>query len=163
MTASHTEVVVTPERDREYPTRPVVGVAGVVLDADRVLLIRRGRQPMLGEWSLPGGALELGETMAQGVAREVWEETGVRVRPVELVATLDRMERDGAGAVRFHYLLIDWVCVLLDGQTADLLARDDALEAAWASCDDLAAYGLPEVVRDVIEQARRLLVERVRD
>jgi 8-oxo-dGTP diphosphatase len=82
---------------REYPTAPIVGVAGVVVSQGKVLLIRRGREPLLGSWSLPGGALELGETTAEGVAREVWEETGLRVRPVEMIATVDRIVRDDAG------------------------------------------------------------------
>lgn len=122
---------------REYPTAPIVGVAGVVIHANAVLLIRRGREPMLGKWSLPGGALELGETMAAGVAREVLEETCLRVTPLEIVATLDRIVRDEAGRVRFHHLLIDWVCVVADrGQTIPL-AGDDAQEAVWVARGDL--------------------------
>jgi ADP-ribose pyrophosphatase YjhB (NUDIX family) len=89
---------------REYPRAPVVGVAAVVLHGDQVLLIRRGREPMLGAWSLPGGALELGETTAEGIAREVFEETGIRAQPLEIIKTLDRIVRDESGDVRFHYV-----------------------------------------------------------
>ncbi|HEX2916882.1 MAG TPA: NUDIX domain-containing protein, partial [Edaphobacter sp.] len=91
---------------REYPLAPIVGVAAVVLHQSHVLLIRRGREPLLGAWSLPGGALELGETTAEGIVREVFEETGVHIKPVEIVATLDRIVRDEEERVRFHYVLV---------------------------------------------------------
>ncbi len=85
-----------------------MGVAAVVLRDENILLIRRGREPLLGAWSLPGGALELGETTSEGIVREVFEETGVRARPIEIVVTLDRIVRDEDGRVRFHYVLVEW-------------------------------------------------------
>ena len=142
---------------REYPQRPIVGVGGVVLRGDHVLLIRRGRDPMRGTWSLPGGALELGETIAEGVQREVWEETGLRVRPVSLVATLDRLLRDEAGAVQFHYVLVDWCCVPLTSEPVEPICGDDALDARWVPIAELASYDLSEVILDVIERARATL------
>lgn len=158
-----TELTPTPAAtgrgQREYPERPIAGVAGVVLHDGAVLLIQRGREPMRGAWSLPGGALELGETTAEGVAREVWEETGVRVRPVSLVATLDRIVRDAAGAVQFHYLLVDWCCVPADPEHTGLTSGDDALDARWAPLSELSQYGLPEVTLSVIERARAALAE----
>ena len=147
-----------PDR-REYPVRPIVGVAGVVIEGDFVLLIQRGREPMRGAWSLPGGALELGETTAEGVAREVWEETGVHVRPVSLVATLDRIVRDEAGAVQFHYLLVDWCCVPVVSESREPVCGDDALDARWVPLADLQDYGLPEITMTVIERARAALAE----
>lgn len=138
---------------REYPERPIVGVAGAVLHGDAILLIQRGREPMRGAWSLPGGALELGETTAEGVAREVWEETGVRVRPVSLVATLDRIVRDGAGSVQFHYLLVDRLCVPVAPALSSPVCGDDALDARWVPITELPSYGLPETTLDVIERA----------
>jgi 8-oxo-dGTP diphosphatase len=140
---------------REYPAAPIVGVAGVVVRGNEVLLIRRGREPLLGSWSLPGGALEVGETMAEGVAREVFEETGLRVRPVEIVATLDRIVRDEDGRVRFHYLLIDWMCEVVKGRAGDPLPGDDALAAVWVRGEEpqLEAYGLEAIARRVIGDA----------
>jgi 8-oxo-dGTP diphosphatase len=142
---------------REYPSAPMVGVAAVVVRGADVLLIRRGREPMLGAWSLPGGVLEVGETTAEGVAREVWEETGLRVRPVEMIATLDRIVRDDAGRVRFHYVLVEWLCFVADGRT-ELVCGDDAIAAAWASCSEIYSetYGLTEPTLGVIEKALKL-------
>ncbi len=142
---------------REYPERPIVGVAGAVLHGDAILLIQRGREPMRGTWSLPGGALELGETTADGVAREVWEETGIRVSPMSLIATLDRIVRDGAGTVHFHYLLVDWLCVPLTPALSSPVCGDDALDARWVPIAELPSYGLPETTLDVIERARAAL------
>src|ERR1700733_9281014 len=131
---------------REYPATPLVGVVGVVVRGADVLLIRRGREPMLGAWSLPGGVLEVGETTAEGVAREVWEETGLKVRPVEMIATLDRIVRDDAGRVQFHYVLIEWMCVVSDGQGTELVCGDDATAAVWARRSEIYSetYGLTE-------------------
>src|SRR5277367_7191930 len=90
---------------REYPEAPIVGVGAVVIDGTKVLLVRRGQEPLKGEWSLPGGALELGETLQQGVVREVLEETGLIVVPGGIIEIFDRIVRDESGAVRFHYVL----------------------------------------------------------
>ena len=141
---------------REYPHAPIVGVAAVVLRGGDVLLIRRGREPMLGSWSLPGGVLELGETTAQGVAREVVEETGVRVRPMEIIATLDRIIRDGEGRVRYHYVLVEWLC-LTEGP-ADLVCGDDAAEARWVDRAEIFSpeYNLGAPTLSVIERALKL-------
>jgi 8-oxo-dGTP diphosphatase len=142
---------------REYPHTPIVGVAAVVLRDVDVLLIRRGREPMLGAWSLPGGALELGETTAEGVKREVFEETGVRVRPVEIVATLDRIVRDDDGRVRFHYVLVEWLCVA-EGDSSELVCGDDAAEARWVGRGDIHSqeYDLGASTLDVIKRALQL-------
>jgi ADP-ribose pyrophosphatase len=141
---------------REYPQAPIVGVAAVVLRGAEILLIRRGREPMLGTWSLPGGALELGETTAEGVAREVFEETGVRVRPVEIVATLDRIVRDDDGRVRFHYVLVEWMCVA-EG-ASEIVCGDDAAEARWVKRGEIFSgeYDLGASTLGVIEGALNL-------
>lgn len=143
---------------REYPSAPMVGVAAVVVRGPDVLLIRRGREPMLGSWSLPGGVLEVGETTAEGVVREVWEETGVRVRPVEMIATLDRIVRDDAGRVRFHYVLIEWLCFVAEGQGIELACGDDAIAAEWVGRSEIYSetYGLTEPTLGVIEKALKL-------
>lgn len=140
---------------REYPGAPIVGVAGVVLDRGGVLLIRRGREPMKGAWSLPGGALEVGETMAQGVEREVMEETGLAVEAIEVVATLDRIVRDDNGRVRYHYVLVDLLCQVVQGGfgAESLVAGDDAEEAMWVMLDALDGKGMEEAAVHVIEAA----------
>ena len=125
---------------RRYPTRPIVGVAGAVVADGKVLLIRRGSEPMRGTWSLPGGALETGETILEGVAREVLEETGLRVKPLELLAMLDRIVRDEHGAVEYHYVLLDWLCELAETtQIDEARAGSDALEIAWVSEEAMQA------------------------
>ncbi|MCU1319809.1 MAG: hydrolase, family [Edaphobacter sp.] len=142
---------------REYPSTPMVGVAGVVFSDGDVLLIQRGREPLLAAWSLPGGVLEVGETTAEGVTREIFEETGVRVRPVAMIATLDRIVRDDAGLVRYHYVLIEWLC-LPEADTRELVCGDDAVAAAWVSLSEIysEAYSLAEPTLGVIEQALKL-------
>ena len=142
---------------REYPLTPMVGVAGVVVSDGNVLLIRRGREPMLGAWSLPGGVLEVGETTAEGVVREVFEETGMHVRPVAMIATLDRIVRDEAGLVQYHYVLIEWLC-LSEGDARELICGDDAAAAAWVPRGEIysEAYSLAEPTLGVIEQALKL-------
>ena len=143
---------------REYPAAPLVGVAGVVVKSADVLLIRRGREPMLGAWSLPGGLLEVGETTAEGVVREILEETGLRVQPVEIVATLDRIVRDEYGRVRYHYVLIEWLCVPERNTNEQLVYGDDATAAIWVRRDEIYSetYGLGEPTLGVIERALKL-------
>src|SRR5271165_2165790 len=102
---------------REYPDRPVVGVGGVIIEEGRALLIRRGSEPLLGQWSIPGGTLALGESLQQGVARELLEETGLQVRVLEMIEAFDRIyteQTEGGGGTRehprFHYVIIDYLC-----------------------------------------------------
>lgn len=131
----------------------MVGVAGLVLHAGRVLLIRRGRPPMAGAWSLPGGALRTGERMIDGVVREVFEETAMYVVPIRQIATLDRIVYDEAGRVQFHYVLIDWLCHLAFGQSTPA-AGSDASDAAWVTLADLPRMaGLDQIAIDLIHQA----------
>jgi 8-oxo-dGTP diphosphatase len=121
---------------REYPESPIVGVGAVILDGDRVLLIERGNEPLKGEWSLPGGALELGETLEEGVRREVLEETGLIIEPIAIVEVFDRISRDLEGRVRYHYVLVDYLCRVTGGTLA---CATDAAAARWATHDDLGA------------------------
>src|SRR5215469_1164476 len=112
---------------REFPSVPLVGVGAVVVHESRVLLVRRGREPLKGEWSLPGGLLEVGEALTAGVAREVLEETGLIVEPVELIELLDRIHRED-DRVRYHYVIADYLCRVTGGT---LLAASDADAVRW--------------------------------
>ena len=112
---------------REYPSAPLVGVGAVIVHQGRVLLVRRGKEPLKGRWTLPGGALELGETLRQGVAREVREETGLLVEPVELVQLLDRIHRI-EDCIQFHYVIADYLCRVTGGV---LQAATDADAVRW--------------------------------
>jgi 8-oxo-dGTP diphosphatase len=138
---------------REYPERPIVGVGAVIIDADRVLLVQRGQAPLKGEWSLPGGALELGETLEEGVRREVLEETGLVIEPVAVVEVLDRISRDPEGRVQYHYVLVDFLCRAIGG---DLACATDAADARWVGQDSLAAVApfTVAVIQKAFEMAR---------
>jgi 8-oxo-dGTP diphosphatase len=137
-----------------HPDRPVVGVGAVVLDGDRVLLVRRAHAPLAGEWSLPGGKVELGETLTAAVAREVWEETGLRVSVGPLVDVVDRLDTFADGRVEFHYVVVDYLCRTSgDGAPAP---GSDADDVCWAPVADLAAYRLTDAAVAVIEKARRM-------
>jgi 8-oxo-dGTP diphosphatase len=142
---------------REYPEAPIVGVGAVVIDGAKVLLVRRGHEPLKGEWSLPGGALELGETLHQGVVREVLEETGLIVVPAGIVEVFDRITRENeTGRVQYHYVLVDFVCRVAGGT---LCGGSDAEEARWVAREELQApdgYRLAPFTVQVIEKAFRL-------
>jgi len=142
--------VVTPsgskKMKREYPDRPIVGVGGVVVQRQRALLIRRGFEPLKGQWSIPGGALELGEGLADGVRRELKEETGLEVEPLEVVAAFDRITREGK-RVKYHYVIVDYVCRLKGGR---LKPASDVVDARWVRREDLPKYHLTEMATKVI-------------
>jgi ADP-ribose pyrophosphatase YjhB (NUDIX family) len=147
---------------REFPTAPIAGVGAVVLDAElRVLLVRRGQEPLLGEWSLPGGALELGERLEDGVRREVREETGLDVEPEEIVAVFDHISHagDNPARVRFHYVLVDYRCRVLGGA---LRSATDATEARWAAWNELTGHGALAVRPFTLSVIRKAL-DRARD
>ena len=135
---------------RPYPDRPVVGVGAVVLDGDRVLLVKRGHAPLKGHWSLPGGGVEIGETLEQGVAREVLEETGLTIEVGPIVEVLDRISRDADGRIEHHFVLIDFVARQNGGV---LRSASDADEAAWVAVSDLPAFEVAAVTVSVIQKA----------
>jgi len=138
---------------RAYPQAPVAGVGAVVVHDGQVLLVRRGREPLRGRWSLPGGVLELGETLVEGVGREVFEETGLRVVTLGMVETFDRIHRDAEGRVLYHYVLVDFLCHVEGGE---LRSGDDADEVCWVSRKDAVPggpYQLEALTSAVIEKA----------
>lgn len=139
---------------REYPDRPIVGIGIVVLKPDAVLLVRRGKAPNFGRWSLPGGAQELGETTEQAAHRELAEETGLTVGQMHLAATVDGITRDETGHVRFHYTIIDYAAAWTGGEP---IAASDAAEAIWAPIARLNDYDLWSEAHRVIAISRGLL------
>ena len=139
---------------REYPARPIVGIGAVVLKSASVLLVRRGRPPSLGQWALPGGGQELGETAEAAARRELLEETGVTAGPMQLAANVDSIHRDADGRVQFHYTIIDFAAPWAAGEP---VAGSDVTAVTWAPLDRLAEYGLWDEAHRVIGIARRLL------
>jgi 8-oxo-dGTP diphosphatase len=137
---------------REYPDRPIVGVGAVIVDQGRVLLVKRGSPPLLGEWSLPGGVVELGETLRAAAEREAREETGLIVKAGEVLEVLDRIipGRDDAAAPQYHYVLIDFLCRVEGGS---LQAGGDAADVRWATPAELSAYSLELPAFEVIRKA----------
>jgi 8-oxo-dGTP diphosphatase len=142
---------------REYPETPFVGVGAVIVsgqhasdqhDAPRVLLIRRGTPPLLGEWSLPGGVLECGESLREAVAREAYEETGLVIETVDMLGVYERVIRE-EGRVRYHYVLIDYLCRSTGG---DLKAGSDAADVRWFTEDELPALNLAYDANDVVRK-----------
>ncbi len=123
----------------DYPNRPLIGVGVVVFKGDRMLLVRRGKPPRVGQWSLPGGRQRLGETVRATAAREVAEEAGLTVEVTALLDVIDSMTRDTDGALAYHYTLVDF---LAEWQSGEAKAGGDAAEVVWADPDDLAPYDL---------------------
>src|SRR5580693_7896811 len=151
---------------KEYPERPIVGVGGVVIEEGRALLIRRGSEPLRGEWSIPGGTLELGESLEQGVARELLEETGLEVRVVELIEVFDRIfEGDEAAAggelqtkgPKCHFVIADYLCERVSGEAG---AAGDVTHGAFAREEELDGYGLTETAARILRKA--FAMERAR-
>ncbi len=128
------------------PTAPSVGVGAVVVDAGRVLLIKRGKAPLYGRWVVPGGTVELGESLEQALVREVQEETGLRVRPRAFLTAFDRIVRND-GEVHHHIVILDYLCERMSG---DLAAASDALEACFVAPPDLERYELPPKALEVV-------------
>jgi len=149
---------------REYPERPIVGVGGVLIENGKALLIRRGSEPLLGEWSIPGGTLELGETLLEGVAREMLEETGLTVRVLDLIEVFERINpysspdsRDANVRPRFHFVIVDYLCEKISGEAT---AGGDATDIAYVLEEDLSKYRLTEAAMRVLRRA--FAMDRVR-
>jgi ADP-ribose pyrophosphatase YjhB (NUDIX family) len=135
---------------REYPDRPIVGVGAVIVDQARVLLVKRGSPPLLGEWSLPGGVVELGETLRAAAEREASEETGLIVKAGEVLEVLDRIIPGKDGAPQYHYVLIDFLCMVKGGE---MRAGGDAADARWVRENELGKFKLEQLAVEVIRKA----------
>jgi ADP-ribose pyrophosphatase YjhB (NUDIX family) len=144
---------------REYPERPLVGVGGVIIDNGRALLIRRASEPLRGEWSIPGGMLELGETLERGVARELLEETGLQVRVLELIEVFERIVYaqngesrggDDRPRPRFHYVIADYLCERVSGEHA---AASDVTDVVFAREEELDRFSLTETALRILHKA----------
>jgi mutator protein MutT len=133
---------------REYPDAPLVGVGAIIIDHDRVVLVKRGHAPLAGEWSIPGGLLEVGETMRQAAVREALEETGMCVEVGDLLGVYDRVVRDADERTLYHYVLIDFRCRRIAGEPQ---AADDATEARWFSRAEIRELALAKDTAEVIK------------
>jgi 8-oxo-dGTP diphosphatase len=135
---------------REYPRRPVVGVGGVVIEDGHAVLIRRGSPPLQGEWSIPGGTLEVGETIAEGVRRELREETGLDVRVLELIEVFERIFPNADGRAQYHFVILDYLCEAISGTPQ---AGGDVTDVARVREEDLAKYSLTPAATRVLKKA----------
>jgi 8-oxo-dGTP diphosphatase len=136
---------------RHYPGQPLVGVGAVVFRGEAVLLVRRGHEPALGSWSLPGGVVELGETLEAAIIRELAEETGLRVSVLGVAAVLERVFRDPDGKIAYHYVLVDFLCDYAGGE---LMAGSDSTAARFVLPEELPQLEMPDFTQDVINRAR---------
>jgi 8-oxo-dGTP diphosphatase len=135
---------------REYPERPVVGVGGVVISQGRVLVVRRGTPPLEEEWSIPGGMLEVGETLVEGVRRELAEETGIEVRVHGVIEVFERISLDAEGKPEYHYVVLDYYCEAIRGEARP---GSDVTKVAWVSEPDLEKFSLSSAALQVIRKA----------
>jgi 8-oxo-dGTP diphosphatase len=136
--------------ERRYPRRPMVGVGALIFREERVMLVRRGREPAYGKWSLPGGLVEVGETLRGAIRREVLEEVGLEVTPKDVVAVLDRVLLDAESQIEYHYVLLDFLCECAPGEP---LAASDVLDVAFVQLDRLQRYPLTEGTEEIIRRA----------
>jgi ADP-ribose pyrophosphatase YjhB (NUDIX family) len=142
----------TPANDRRYPKRPLVGVGALIFDRGRILMAQRGKEPLKGWWSLPGGALELGESLDCAIRREVREETGLEIEPLGVFEIFERIMRDAGGGIEYHYVLIDYICRITGGI---LCAGDDVCSVEWVKPTALKHLQITEGTLGVIEKAFR--------
>lgn len=134
---------------RDYPEQPLIGVGAVIVSGNRVLLVRRDSEPLRGEWSVPGGMLELGEKLRDGVRREALEETGLVVEPGEVIDVFDSIFTDALGRTQYHYVLIDYLCRPISGEAR---AGSDVSDVRWVTLEALPAMGLRQTVEQVVRK-----------
>lgn len=134
---------------REFPSHPFVGIGAIIIEHDKVVLVKRAHPPIQGQWSIPGGVLEVGELVRHAARREAREETGLVVEPGELLGVYDRVLYDAEKRVQYHYVLIDFLCRPVGGE---LQAASDAAEVRWFTCEELPALNLAEDTSEVIRK-----------
>ena len=134
---------------RDYPERPIIGVGAVIVSGNRALLVRRATEPLKGEWSVPGGVLELGEKLRDGAGREALEETGLQVEVGEVLDVFDSIFADADGLTQYHYVLIDFLCRLRAGEA---VAGSDVSEVLWVTESDLEELGLRDSITQVVRK-----------
>jgi len=139
---------VDPNESRRYPARPVLGVGALILEGGRVLLVERGRAPLAGLWSLPGGGVETGESLEHALTREVVEETGLTVQTGDIATVFERIMPDATGACEYHYVLIDFYCTV---QSGELRPGDDSNAVRWFEITSLPSLPMTAGTREVIE------------
>jgi len=146
---------------RDYPERPILGVGAVILHDGRALIVQRASEPRKGEWTVPGGVLEVGETLRSGIEREVLEETGLLVKAGPVVDVYENIWPDASGKTEFHYVLVDFLCELISGE---LQAGTDAAEARWITVEELDDLSLIGKTADAIRAgfAMRELDEKLK-
>lgn len=135
---------------REYPDSPVLGVGAVIFNNEEVVLVKRGKEPGYGKWSIPGGAVELGETLKEGLLREIREETGLEVEIGGIVDVLDWVSRDAYDRIKYHYVLVDFWCKCT---YLELNPSSDVIGARWVQVSDVPNYDLPSATLEVIDKA----------
>jgi 8-oxo-dGTP diphosphatase len=145
--------------DRRYPKRPIIGVGALIFHRGRILMAQRGKEPLKGWWSLPGGALEVGESLDFAIRREVREETGLEIEPLSVFEIFERIMRDDAGVAEYHYVLIDYICRVTGGT---LRAGDDVCRVEWVKPEGLKSLPITEGTLGVIERAFRQRQRRSR-
>jgi 8-oxo-dGTP diphosphatase len=136
--------------NRRYPTRPFLGVGALIFDGDKILLVERGKEPLKGYWSLPGGIVEVGEKLEDAIRREVREETNLEIEPLGMFEIFERIMPDADGRPEYHYVLIDYLCRVVGGELA---AASDVSRAAWVTEQNLRDYRLTEGTLAVVERA----------
>jgi mutator protein MutT len=139
---------------RSYPDRPIVAVGAVILDGDRVLLVQRGQEPLKGDWSLPGGVVEIGESLEAALAREVREETSLDIAVGPVVEVLDSIRHDAGGRAEYHYVIIDYACRVRSGAPTAAVRGTDAADVRWVPMAELDRYHLTPAALAVITKAR---------
>ena len=142
---------------RDYPDRPIVGVGAVIVRDGRAVIVRRGGEPLAGEWSVPGGVLELGETLRQGAEREALEETGLKVRAGEVLEVFDSIVPDASGRTQYHYVLVDFLCEYISGE---LHAGGDAADVRWITPADLPRLSLRPSIEAVLRRGFEAFASR---